>query len=342
MIASEARAAASRANSLKSTGPRTEEGKAASRANSYKHGMTGAGVALPPHDAAEVARRAAAFASELNARGEVQAALARQAALVSFRLEKFAVAEAEATAARVRNAEEEFDEDRQLEADRLMRELAADPAATLRNLRRMPEGVDRLVAAWSSLRQDLGREGRWSWGAERHRLMIALVGRRPDSFGSSRPEALVKAMGGDFSHLDPEEVAGLDPAEASPWGRARLIGWIDAEIRSLQAHRATLDEASIAADRAGAPARALIDHSGDGDRSRRYEVAAARALHRALEDLQALQKAEAARKVNPEPRALPSASFGTQVPGTESRRGIPAPRSPAPPSTPASGGRPNV
>jgi len=46
MIVSDARIAANRANALKSTGPRTAEGKERSRCNALKHGMTGAGVAL--------------------------------------------------------------------------------------------------------------------------------------------------------------------------------------------------------------------------------------------------------------------------------------------------------
>ena len=38
--------AANRANALKSTGPKTDEGKEISRANAYKHGMT-AVVVIP-------------------------------------------------------------------------------------------------------------------------------------------------------------------------------------------------------------------------------------------------------------------------------------------------------
>ncbi len=51
---SPARIAANRANARKSTGPRTEAGKARSRANAVKHGLTGAGVALPGEDAAAI------------------------------------------------------------------------------------------------------------------------------------------------------------------------------------------------------------------------------------------------------------------------------------------------
>jgi hypothetical protein len=87
MPASEAQIRANQANSKLSTGPRTTEGKEISRANALKHGLTGAGIVLPEADAAEVERRAAAFAAETNAYGEVGLAMAHLAALNSVRVE---------------------------------------------------------------------------------------------------------------------------------------------------------------------------------------------------------------------------------------------------------------
>jgi hypothetical protein len=108
MSTSEARRLASQINGSKSKGPITPEGKAASRRNSLKHGMTGAGVVLPEEDAAEIERRFAAFQEELNPTGEVGQALARRAAVCSVRMERAVSQETAALSERVRQAEADF------------------------------------------------------------------------------------------------------------------------------------------------------------------------------------------------------------------------------------------
>src|SRR4051794_10915325 len=108
MSTSQARIDANRRNAQLSTGPRTEEGKQKSRANALKHGLTGAGIVLPEDDAVEVERRAAAFAEELNATGEVGSALARRAALSSVRMERGADQQTAALSEHVRKVMAEF------------------------------------------------------------------------------------------------------------------------------------------------------------------------------------------------------------------------------------------
>jgi hypothetical protein len=55
---------ANQINALRSKGPVTEEGKRASRANSLKHGLSGAGVVLPAEETALVRDRLARWAPE--------------------------------------------------------------------------------------------------------------------------------------------------------------------------------------------------------------------------------------------------------------------------------------
>ena len=50
MSCSERQAEANRQNALKSTGPTSREGKAASRANAYRHGMGSEVLVLPAED----------------------------------------------------------------------------------------------------------------------------------------------------------------------------------------------------------------------------------------------------------------------------------------------------
>ena len=107
-VASAARIAANRANSLKSTGPRTTLGRERSRGNALKHGLTGAGVVLPNEDAAEVERRFQAFQDELQPSGEVGRALVRRAALCSVRMDRGVSQETAALSERVRRAEADF------------------------------------------------------------------------------------------------------------------------------------------------------------------------------------------------------------------------------------------
>ena len=108
MTASDARIAANRANSLKSTGPRTPEGKEASRSNSYKHGLTGAGVVASPAESAEVEARAAEFSADLNPRSAVDRALVLDAARLSVRLDRCAAHGEAMVAEQVRRAEADF------------------------------------------------------------------------------------------------------------------------------------------------------------------------------------------------------------------------------------------
>ena len=63
-MASPAQIAANRANSQKSTGPRSVEGKSVSRFNALKHGMDAASIVIPGEDPAEYEALAAHYLDE--------------------------------------------------------------------------------------------------------------------------------------------------------------------------------------------------------------------------------------------------------------------------------------
>ncbi len=108
MPATEAQIRANQANSLKSSGPKSPEGKAIARANSFKHGLTGAGVVLPNEDAEEVERRFEAYRDELRPSCEVTEALVRRAALLSIRLDRCTSYETATLSGRIRQADADF------------------------------------------------------------------------------------------------------------------------------------------------------------------------------------------------------------------------------------------
>ena len=163
MEVSDARLTANRANSTLAKGPTSDRGKSISRMNSLKHGLTGEGIVLLEGDQAEVEIRVEALRDELQPQSILGTMLIRKIATFSVRSERAAEREAErenaAIAERVRNAIDEFDEQRGVRVDALVGALFDSPSGAVRNLRRMPEGVDRLLEAWRTLRRDLDREG---------------------------------------------------------------------------------------------------------------------------------------------------------------------------------------
>jgi hypothetical protein len=161
MSASAARMTANRANAARSTGPKTPEGKARSRCNAFKHGLTGEGVVLPNEDAAEVERRLAAFQDELKPSGEIGRSLVRRAAFLSVRLDRSVSQETAALSVRVRQAMADFVAPEGLDSetvDRLRAEAGAlamfDPSKEATLARKYEAAAERgFFRALKELRQ---------------------------------------------------------------------------------------------------------------------------------------------------------------------------------------------
>src|SRR5438045_3331508 len=79
---------ANQRNAQKSTGPRTPEGKAKSRANGLKHGLTGAGIVLKKSDARALQERVAVWNDKFVPIDPFEAYFVHRAALASVRLER--------------------------------------------------------------------------------------------------------------------------------------------------------------------------------------------------------------------------------------------------------------
>src|SRR3954447_14877453 len=83
-----ARAEISRRNGSKSRGPRTPEGKDRSKFNALKHGMDAQTPVLPGEDAEAYRGRIDAWTADLRPRNDFEQFLVRQAARVSWQIER--------------------------------------------------------------------------------------------------------------------------------------------------------------------------------------------------------------------------------------------------------------
>ena len=318
---SEARIAANRANALRSTGPKTSEGKERSRRNGLKHGMAGAGVVLPEGDLSEVELRGEALTAELAPRSMLGAILVGQMATLSVRMERGARQEAASLATRVRRSGEDFDRGRVERANTLFDAIKDDPRGVVAELRTSGEGVDRLLVAWSDLGADLAHPTRALWSFGHQARAAQLVGLRVDESRAFFLEGISKAAWGNFSGLGPDQGAGLEPGARRDWARAQLVEWVDAEVEALEEHRATLDPEAVALDRLDAADVALFDPAREATLARRYEAEARRGFFRALKEFREVEaEADDRAEAAPTPEAE-EAPVGESGPLASSRGG---------------------
>ena len=258
MTTSAARLEANRQNALKSTGPKTAEGKAASRLNAFKHGMAGQGDVVGPEDDVQlVAERAAAFGRELAAVGGVGQLLAHRAALLSVRMERLAVGELIAVQAAERRGRAEFAADRGAAIDEWLAAAetpGADPTEALAALAGGPDGLDRLGDAWR-----------------------ALLGRLRSTDPGTAAEVAARWLGRTSPPPDAEHPP-ISPADLASAGEAEVhrLGVLSASGSMTSAAQA-IEQARI---NAGIVAR--FDPGPEATRARRYEAAAERGMYRAI------------------------------------------------------------
>ena len=281
---SPARLAANRANARKSTGPRTEAGKARSRANAVKHGLTGAGIALPNEDAAAIEAQFLMAQEEFAPTTLAGMRLVRDVAMLWVRQDRARQYEARALAARSRRAAIDFDQARSDRADWLLDNIEANPRAYRRALLATPEGVDRLIAGLTMILSDMTGPAPM-WIAAHHKRLDALFGFRLTDLPLNRPTRFSKAILGDYAVIGDAEIADVPPEERTVWAITRLMEAIRAEIAHLHEHRTTIDPIRLAEDRADAIALDSLDPGKEGALAQRYIAAAARDLSRAFRDL---------------------------------------------------------
>ena len=172
------RAAINRQNAAKSTGPKTDEGKAASRQNATKHGLRAEVVALPNEDPDVVAARSEAWNDYYRPRSPGAQHLVNEcvaATLLSDRCHKYHNA---ALSEQVRNAERNWDNQRADAVQALSVLLKTDPALAVHRLKQTAHGLRWMVAEWSRLLAALVECRRWT--DPELGQAIRLMGHRPE------------------------------------------------------------------------------------------------------------------------------------------------------------------
>ncbi len=174
------RAESNRLNAQKSTGPRTEEGKAKSRYNALTHGMTAESTVLPGEEAAEFEARARQLHADLGPCNALEAALldgVARAEWLSVRADHAAIAW---TSHRVRHEPLERDQAERERATVLGQNLLhrldkarpsspqagaggiAHPARLVLQLEKSIPGCDWIIGRFRQLESRIGNPGLWT------------------------------------------------------------------------------------------------------------------------------------------------------------------------------------
>jgi hypothetical protein len=289
--------AANRANARKSTGPKTPEGKARSRANALRHGLASE-VLRTPELEAEYRRLAAAYEDRYHPTDDVERGLAHAAAWGACRFDQ--ARRRQLANERLRKARAAFDAAAALDA--AVARLADEPAGALRELTGTVAGVERLIAEWTALRATLAEGQRWC-DEQRDRALNLLgltalaawtpagraVARACFALGSGCPWGLhTKALSADRVHgTHGRCVEGASRITQNPPSRqealATLLGLADTQLRRLEELREAL--APIEASEPAAP----VSDDREERLWRRYEVSARGTWNAALGRLRAAQ-----------------------------------------------------
>ncbi len=206
---SPARIRANRQNAQKSTGPKTEEGKAIARANGLRHGLTGSGVVLPDAMRAEVDRLIAAFTREFQPTTEGERQLIEQRALGLVRSKAAWSAETMHLVERSERAASPglWEADRKAEAVELAARLTRTPELVVPKLKGGLHGAQCLLDRWLLL--DTALDQRGCWDEEEQELATRLSG-LPEICVGQDPMGLSRMTLDELRQLVSERIAELD------------------------------------------------------------------------------------------------------------------------------------
>ncbi len=336
-MATRAQIDANRKNALKSTGPKSPEGKGRARMNRLTHGLRAERGALPTEDPAEFGAFMDAWFDDWKPTTTARAELVEQAAVAAWRRKRCVRAEAERIRERVDTAVADARRREMARLDRLVEKLADEPESAVLALRSTRAGARRLAGLWRALAEASRQPAGWNDYHGHHLRLFHLLGGTPGDdelrrvFDLSWPLHLSN----DPEMADPD-LEEFRPATAEQ--AAAASAWIHqltlSEAAALEELAAALPDDTLAVARL-AEAEALASRPEDA-LLLRYEAQRVREFHRALGDLVALTKS-AADLVDDAETPVPTEARHPKLPQTENRRGArpvrpgPAPKKPTQP-----------
>ena len=323
-MSAEQRRQINRQNASKSTGPKSDEGKARSRRNALQHGLRAEALDLPN----EIPGASEALADDWHGYyrpdSPGEAALIDRAVHATIQLRRCAVFQVEAVSQQVREAEENWDQRQAVELAELDLLLwGHSPDLAVPGFKHSAAGCAYLRNEWAPLLDALEGAGRWG-PAERDRA-LRLCGQLPDSFEGGPLAYLVRYFNlYSHAHPNPELAAFLDDPKRIPpslrgtfgaarpevsESRAALRELVLNEVEALESRRTRL-QALADADRAGATDRAVLLGGAEGALLLRYEKMHDGIFHRAYSALLKgrKEKAKAREKEEREPASEPIAA----------------------------------
>ncbi len=177
-MATEKQMEANRRNAALSTGPKTEEGKAQSRANAVTHGLTAKSF-LPKEQQEAAEKRYSAWTLTFRPEDEYQECELACAVEASLRVENCRLRERERKIKLAEVAEDpgtKWESDRQQEAARLARSLKRNPEVVALQLRSTPAGREWLIRAWKLLLVAVAERERPAWTLTESNDALDLLG----------------------------------------------------------------------------------------------------------------------------------------------------------------------
>ncbi len=237
-MATDRQIAANRQNATHSTGPKTPEGKAASRLNATVHGLAGTtteAILGYEGDRGQLDDRKARWARDFRPMaGAGEAWLFERVVAESIRVDRCGDAYFALCRLHGHRAIAQWDEDRRRDAEELAAGLARYPSRVARKLEATPQGCDLKIELWGGLAAHLARHADWT--APQRSLALDLLGVHPDL---REAETAVDPAEGDA----PEARRRLAVEELG-----RLEGLRDGGLARLDATERALAEKTLGAE----------------------------------------------------------------------------------------------